>query len=355
MGRVWLSDSDGEWVSSLSSSYYRNFILASIATCLLVQYFFRCCSIGFIMPVYGVNQQILMLRASLIAVAATSSVFVHLDLPSYADMAIDAHASKNVSDAVVAGKRSALTKAAVDGGYGPQAPRDISKPFGTNKIVFGAAPLRSQMNLCNIHIHEAAEHRGGQFTAYAGNGDGNGRGTGYKYTGYLSPAELRPLTENVGLTTHGDLLPGNTVEIHFVYSTAHVKPGSTLASCLSKENGNPQLRVEAVVAVLVNDRLAADFTKMTSLSKVNGYNASPNIPDNLGEPVTYGGSTTGPSYNLKPSPLQVTWNVRPKVVKVDILSVAQWFKSNPFNEDHAHGVRNLVIDPALLSPVQVSK
>lgn len=296
-----------------------------------------------------------MLRAYFIALAATSAVFIHADLPSYADMAIDAHTSKNVLDAVVAGERSALTKAAVEDGFGPQSPRDISKPFGTNKILFGAAPRRSEMNLCNIHIHEAAEHRGGQFTAYAGNGDGNGRGTGYKYTGYLSSSELRPLSEKVGMTEHGELLPGNTVEIHFVYSTANVKPGSTLAACLSKNNINPQLRVEAVVAVLVNDRSATDLTKMTKISVVNGYYASPNIPDNLGEPVTYAGSTTGPSYNLKPSPLQVTWNVRPKVVKVDILSLSQWFKSNPFDEDHAHGVRNLILDPALLSPAQASK
>jgi len=276
-----------------------------------------------------------MLRASIIAVAVTSSMVIHMNLPSHADVARDAHAPSNVSDAVVTGQRLVLTKAAIDGGFGPQAPRDISKPFGTNKIVFGAAPKRSEMNLCNIHIHEAAEHRGGQFTAYGGNGDGNGRGTGYKYTGYLTPAELRPLTEKPGLTEHGALLPGNTIEIHYVYSTANVKPGPTLAACLSKDNLNPQLRVEAVVAVLVNDNSAADFAKMTEISAVKGYIASPNIPDNLGEPVTYAGSTTGPSYNLKPSPLQVTWNVRPKVVKVDILSVAQWFKSNPFNEDHA--------------------
>lgn len=296
-----------------------------------------------------------MLRASFIAFAAISSIFIHSDLPSYADMARDAHSSKNVSDAVVAGERSALTKAAVEGGFGPQSPRDISKPFGANKIVFGAAPRRSEMNLCNIHIHEAAEHRGGEFTAYAGYGDGNGRGNGYNYTGYINAAELRPLTEKVGMTEHGELLPGATIEIHFVYSSANVKPGPTLAACISKNNINPQLRVEAVVAVLVNDRSAADFAKMTKISFVNGYSASPNIPDNLGEPVAYAGSTTGPSYNLKPSPLQVTWNVRPKVVKVDILSVAQWFKSNPFNEDHAHGVRNLVLDPDLLSPIQASK
>ena len=296
-----------------------------------------------------------MIRTSFAALVATSAMVICLDLPSYADTAREVQSSKNISDAVVAGERSASTKLAIDGGFGPQSPRDISNYVGANKIVFGAAPRHSEMNLCNIHIHEAAEHRGGEFTSFVGNGVGNGRGTGYKYTGYLRPAELRPLTEKVGLTDYGELLPGKTIEIHFVYSTANVKPGPTLAACLSKNTINPQLRVEAVVAVLVNDRSAADFAKMTKLSIVNGFNSSPNLPDNLGEPVTYAGSTTGPSYNLNPSPLQVTWNVRPKVVKVDILSVGQWFKSNPFNEVQAQGVRNLILDQALLSPIHASK
>jgi hypothetical protein len=30
------------------------------------------------------------------------------------------------------------------------------------------------MNLCNIHFHKNAEHKGGEFTQYAGNGDGDG-------------------------------------------------------------------------------------------------------------------------------------------------------------------------------------
>jgi len=296
-----------------------------------------------------------MIRASFAALVATSSMVFYLNLRSYADPASEVQSSKNISDAVVAGERSASTKLAIDGGFGPQSPRDISNYVGTNKIVFGAAPRRSEMNLCNIHMHEAAEHRGGDFTSYVGNGDGNGRGTGYKYTGYLRPSELRPLTEKVGLTDSVELLPGRTIEIHFVYSTANVKPGPTLAACLSKNTMNPQLRVEAVVAVLVNDRSAVDFAEMAKVSTLNGFSSAPNLPDNLGEPVTYAGSTTGPKYNLNPSPLQVTWKVRPKVVKVDILSVGQWFKSNPFNEVQAQGVRNLILDQALLSPIHASK
>lgn len=211
------------------------------------------------------------------------------------------------------------------------------------------------MNLCNIHFHEAAEHRGGEFSTYIGNGDGKGHGTGYKFNGSLTAAELTPFAQRVGQSEHGEMKPGDTIEIHFVFSTAHVKPGPTLASCLSKENTNPQLRVETVVAVLVNDRKATDFTRMAKLSTVNGYSAAPNIPENLGEAVTYSGSTTGPGYNLKPSPIQVTWHVRPKVAKIDIQSMSNWLRSNPFNETHAHGVRNLVADEALLAPIQNGK
>ncbi|MFA0108221.1 delta-class carbonic anhydrase, partial [Vibrio splendidus] len=81
----------------------------------------------------------------------------------------------------------------------------------------------------------------------------------------------------------------------------------------------------------------------------NGVYQAINIPKNTGKPIRYAGSTTGPSYNKQASPLQVTWSVRPKVAKVDIASVAQWLASNEFDEDHAHGVRNLVMNPDLLS------
>ncbi|WP_187293196.1 delta-class carbonic anhydrase [Octadecabacter arcticus] len=77
------------------------------------------------------------------------------------------------------------------------------------------------------------------------------------------------------------------------------------------------------------------------------------MPDTLGTgtPIAYDGSTTGPSYNEAGSPLQVSWSVRPDVIKVDINSVGAWYADNIFDEGHAHGVRNLVLYPALLSPI----
>ena len=254
-----------------------------------------------------------------------------------------------VSDDVIAAQRAALEEATAGAGFGPQAPRDLGSLDGENARVFGQAPARTSMNLCNIHFHESAEHKGGEFTTYAGNGDGHGYGTGYRYDGSLTEGELAPVTRKVGAGPHGDLVPGDTIEIHFVYSSAQITPGPSLGSCISKTIGNPQLRVEAVVAVLVNDRSAANFMEMAEVEEEGGLYQVPNLPSNLGAPITYAGSTTGPSYNEKGSPFQVTWNVRPNVVKLDILSVGDWLADNAFDEAYAHGVRNLVLNQKLLS------
>ena len=260
-----------------------------------------------------------------------------------------AHAA--VVDAVIAAQRAALQTATDGAGFGPQSPRDIGLHDGSNLRIFGFAPDYTRMNLCNIHFHEGAEHRGGEFTTYAGNGDGTGYGTGYLYNGTLTLAELTPYDHPVGDTGHGTLEPGDTIEVHFVHSTAQVLPGATLGSCLDDETGNPQLRVETQVMVLVNDDNAANFGRLAQVVDIDGYAQVPNLPNDMGDPVVYTGSTTGPSYNEAGSPFQVTWSVRPQVLRVSIRSVDAWLRDNPFSEDHAHGVRNLVINPALLSRI----
>lgn len=254
-----------------------------------------------------------------------------------------------VPDSVISGQNSALTAAATGAGFGPQSPRDISVRNGKNRRIFNLAPERQALNLCNIHLHENAEHRGGEFTTYAGNGDGRGNGTGYRYNGSLTAAELASVGQAIGESEEGSLVPGDTVEIHFVYTSADAKPGVTLAACFSDATKNPQLRVEALVAVLVNNQKATSMTDIAAVKQVNGLYQAQNLPANLGKPIRYAGSTTGPNYNEVASPFQVTWSVRPKVAKVDINSLAAWLADNPFKETHAHGVRNLVVDPALLS------
>lgn len=260
--------------------------------------------------------------------------------------------AKTVDDSVISKHRAALEANTSGMGFGPQSPRDIDAKMGTNKRVFGTAAPSTQMNLCNIHFHRNAEHKGGDFTTYAGNGDGKGSNTGFVYDGKLKASQTKQLNKNICAGKGTSLLAGDTLEVHFVYSSAEVSPGPTLGACLAESTMNPGLRVEGQVIVLVNDSKAMDFGKMASIKKVDGYHQAVNIPSSTGTPLEYLGSTTGPAYNETASPLQVSWSVRPEVAKVDISSVGAWCDSNVFNEDHAHGVRNLVTNPKLLSAME---
>lgn len=254
-----------------------------------------------------------------------------------------------VTDQIIDMQRSELQKNTLGKGFGPQSPRDIDNITGSNQQLFSFAPSSMEMNLCNIHFHKNAEHKGGDFSRYAGNGDGKGYNTGYQYTGQLTKKELTPTSESLTAALHNELFPGDTIEVHYVYSTAKVKPGPTLGSCLSDSIKNPALRVESQVFVLVNDKDALSFVELTEDTMKGDRAQAINIPDNSGQPIQYLGSTTGPSYNQQGSPFQVTWSVRPKTLKVDINTVAEWLNDNKYKENHAHGVRNLVIDPLLLS------
>lgn len=260
--------------------------------------------------------------------------------------------SAQVSDDVIAQQQQQLISNTAGKGFGPQSPRDIDSLVGTNPVEFSVAPDYRSMNLCNIHFHAGAEHKGGEFTTYVGNGDGKGHGSGYRYNGTLTAEQLQPVNRNVCGDAKHSLKAGDTLEVHFVHSSASVKPGPTLGACLSESISNPQLRVETQVMVLANDAKALDFGAMTAVTQVNGYYQAASIPSDKGAPVVYAGSTTGPSYNEKGSPLQVTWSVRPQVAVVNIATVADWCDNNPFDENHAHGVRNLVTHPELLSVIE---
>lgn len=264
-------------------------------------------------------------------------------------------ATQSVADSVIAKERQLLSENA--NGFGPQSPRDIDAVSGSNQRIFGEAPASTAMNLCNIHFHKNAEHKAHDFSIYAGNGNGFGYLSGYKAdTSHLSTSELTPLNNKVCNSHHGDgaLHSGDTIEVHYVYTTAQIKPGQGLGSCFNAAipAQNPQLRVETQVYVVVNDKHALDFKKLTAYGKTkSGLYQATGIPSNTGTPVQYEGSTTGPGYNEKASPYQVSWSVRPHVAKVDITTVGKWCKGNDFKENHGHGVRNLVKNPALLSKI----
>lgn len=229
--------------------------------------------------------------------------------------------------------------------FGPQTPRDIDSKSGENAVVFDKAPAASGMSLCNIHFHENAEHKAKDFAIFAGKGH-DGYGTGYQcaMSKNLSQVELAPTKGPICKGEHGDLQPGDTIEVHWVYSTCDVDPGPTLGACVSKACANPQLRVETQAFTLVNDPDALDF---------NDLGLAKDLPPSSGKPVEFLGSTTGPTFTEQTcSPYQVTWSVRPKCAKLDINTVGAWCDNNVFKEDHAHGVRKLVTNPALLSEIK---
>ena len=233
-------------------------------------------------------------------------------------------------------------------GFGPQTPRDIDAKKGTNPQTFSLAPKSKNMNLCNIHFHNNAEHKAKDFAIFAGDGE-HGHGGGYQcaMSKKLSKAEL--------MAPKGDickgLKPGDTIEVHWVYSSCQIKPGKGLGSCLNAKCANPDLRVETQVFTLVNDKKAMNFMDFAyGGNMVKGLHQAKALPKGTGKAVQFIGSTTGPSYTeSKCSPYQVTWSVRPKCAKLDINSLGEWCKGNVFEEDHAHGVRKLVTNKKLLS------
>ena len=235
-------------------------------------------------------------------------------------------------------------------GFGPQTPRDIDDLSGENRRVFSMAPSYQEMNLCNIHFHVNAEHKAKDFSIYAGEGE-NGYGSGYQCnaTPSLSKKELGKPSTNFCK----GLEPGDTLEVHWVHSSCDVKPGEGLGSCLSDSCANPNLRVETQVFLAVNDPSAMDFGDFVYGGNMkHGLHQAKAIPNTTGAPVEFLGSTTGPSFTEAVcSPLQVSWSVRPQCAKVDINTVSAWCKDNVFKENKAHGVRQLVKDPRLLSAI----
>ena len=236
---------------------------------------------------------------------------------------------------------------------GPQTPRDISSAVGTNPTLFTMAPASTEMNLCNIHTHTNAEHKGPGFSVFVNDSDSGGYAC--NDAGSLSDLELLDPYEGTG--AYKGVKPGDTIEVHWVHTSCDIEPGEGLGSCLSDTCTDPLLRVEAQVFLVVNDpENALDFTKMdySGSKSENGMHQAAMIPSDTGTPIVFRGSTTGPSYDQSTcSPLNVTWSVRPNCARVDIGSLHRWAEAgNAFNETKSHGVRQLVTAPELLSPIQ---
>ena len=233
---------------------------------------------------------------------------------------------------------------------GPQTPRDISSAMGLNLESFPLAPPANQLNLCNIHTHTNAEHKGPGFSVFVSDADDGGYAC--NETADLSAAELAPAEG-----AYKSVQPGDTIEVHWVHTSCDAAPGEGLGACVPDGCDDPLLRVEAQVFLVVNDPAALDFTAMDYAGVSagdEGLHQAKMIPATTGEPVLFRGSTTGPSYDqAKCSPVRVTWNVRPQCARLDISSLHRWAaEGNAFNETKSHGVRQLVTAPELLSPIE---
>lgn len=230
---------------------------------------------------------------------------------------------------------------------GPQTPRDITNKHGLNSTTFPLAPPTSEMNLCNIHTHTNAEHKGPGYSVFVNATDSGGYACDSRSD--LSEAELAP-SEGA----YAGVEPGDTIEVHWVHTSCAATPGEGLGSCVPENCEAPLLRVEAQVFLVVNDSDALDFTDMVYDGNiVDDMHQAKFLPSSTGEPVVFRGSTTGPKYTQSEcSPVQVTWSVRPQCAKLDIKSLHRWSElGNVFNETGSHGVRQLVTAPELLAPI----
>lgn len=230
---------------------------------------------------------------------------------------------------------------------GPQTPRDISSKVGLNMADFPLATEPTKMNLCNIHTHTNAEHKGPGFSVFVDSSDYGGYAC--NGTADLTDAEKAPLPG-----AYGKVVPGQTIEVHWVHTSCDAEPGEGLGACVPEGCTDPLLRVEAQTLLVVNDPNAPSFLDMAAYSENSGgFIQASGIPSNTGTPVNFRGSTTGPSYTQSQcSPAQVTWNVRPNCMKVSMQSLHEWAEDNAFNETASHGVRQLVTAPELLSPIE---
>ena len=221
-------------------------------------------------------------------------------------------------------------------GAGPQAPRDIDNLAGSNPVLFEEAPEVEEMHLCNVHFHRNAEHKSAAYSTFVKDGEHSGWAC-------KEPAPGRLENEHAEYNGCQGISEGDTIEVHWVHTTCDVETegvtpmGGGLNACVTTTCNNPQLRVVAQVFVLQKD---------------GSLKFSNDLITKNGPAVIYTGSTTGTSYsNDHCSPFQVTWDVKKTCDTLDIDDFSKWCSSNIYNENHAHGVRELVTSESLLSNI----
>jgi cadmium carbonic anhydrase-like repeat protein len=222
---------------------------------------------------------------------------------------------------------------------GPQSPRDIQSSSGTNPVRYSKALPFTALRLCDIHFHKLAEHKIPATVPAPGGQEGYVCRTTTSADAYKQRKTDPPQNGCKGVSL------GDTIEVHWVFTSCNVEPAPCLASCFSAACVNPELRVETQVFYLTPPGNGDNWEGA-------GYSRTP--PAAVAGTVEYLGSTTGADYDdhAECSPIQATWKVRPTCRRLTLQSLNTWCDHNPFNEDHAHGVRKLVTLPELLSRIQ---
>jgi Delta carbonic anhydrase len=224
---------------------------------------------------------------------------------------------------------------------GPQSPRDIQRTAGSNPVRFAKDLLPiTAMRLCDIHFHQPAEHK------IPATIPAPGRPAGFVCAGAALSDARQAVEEEPAPAVCQGVQVGDTIEVHWVYTTCNVEPAPGLDSCFSESCKNPQIRAEAQVF-----RLTPPNYPTADNWAAQGYSQRPPLAVVPGT-VEYLGSTTGDTYDdNKCSPVQVVFKVRPNCRLLTLASLNQWCANNPFNEDRAHGVRQLVELPRFLSSI----
>lgn len=225
---------------------------------------------------------------------------------------------------------------------GPQSPRDVDQVAGENVLPpeFVKAPPFAEMNLCDIHYHTFAEHKASGYPTLTGSGDHAG----------FACADHEPAegAERRAAATCQETSLGDTVEVHWVFTScdSEKRLGHSLDTCLEGCEGAPVLRVEGRVFYLTEDEDALKFKDFSNPDSVQVPSAD--------AAVEYIGSTTGPRFNREGicSAPGVTWNVGTACSPLRLDSLDAWCADNVFEEHKAHGVRTLVTDLKLLSPIE---
>jgi hypothetical protein len=252
------------------------------------------------------------------------------------------------------------TTACTADSVGPQSPRDISDKQGTNRnATFALATRMVDMNLCNVHFHRNAEHKGASFNVRAGP-------AGFRCNAKLLPPQAAADPALPNGACGGSVKPGDTIEVHWVFTSCATKPGPTLGACSTEQCSKPTLRVESQVFLVTNGvAQSVDTLKFGELGRAVEQNGKwlPAKPLPAGSAVRYRGSTTNPAYDeqTRCSPLNVTWNVRQTCALLDIRSLNAWCNAtgSPFrasdggklSEIEGHAARALVKRLDLLSKI----